>query len=108
MDSVNNAVSGEFDPGRVGATVSPEPQADSSCKRISGPNVTPAGPESNLPNDDNDDGLPSHDGLGLTSCFGPACVDDARGGTENTPNSEAPDSAAASADGNASSPSSPS
>jgi hypothetical protein len=51
MDSVNNAVSGEFDPGRVGATVSPEPQADSSRKRISGPNVTPAGPGSNSPND---------------------------------------------------------
>jgi hypothetical protein len=37
----------------------------------------------------------------------PACVDDARGGTENTPNSEAPNSAAASADGNVSLPSSP-
>ena len=59
-----SAAAAEFDPGRVGATVSPEPQADSSRKRISGPNVTPAGPESNLPDDDDDDdGLPSHDGL---------------------------------------------
>ena len=52
-DSVNNAASGEFDPGRAGATVSPEPQADTlRRKRISGSNITPAGPGSNSPNDD--------------------------------------------------------
>ncbi len=52
-DSVNNAASGEFDPGRAGATVSPEPQADTlRRKRISGSNITPAGPGSNSPDDD--------------------------------------------------------
>ena len=36
-------LSGGFDPGRAGATVSPEPQANTLLrrKRISGPNVTP-------------------------------------------------------------------
>ncbi len=55
-DSANNAASGEFDPGRAGVTVSPEPQADTllRCKRISGPNVTPARPGSNSPEDDDD------------------------------------------------------
>jgi hypothetical protein len=44
-------------PGRASTTVSPEPQADTLLrrKRISGPNVTPAGPESNSPDDDDDD-----------------------------------------------------
>jgi hypothetical protein len=52
-DSVNNAASGEFDPVRAGVTVSPEPQADTlRRKRISGSNITPAGPGSNSPDDD--------------------------------------------------------
>ena len=41
-------------------TVSPEPQADTLLrrKRISGPNVTPAGPGSNSPDDDVDEDGP--------------------------------------------------
>jgi hypothetical protein len=47
-------------PGLAGATVSPEPQADTLLcrKRISGPNVTPAGPGSNSPDDDVDEDGP--------------------------------------------------